>query len=149
MIDLQCIEETSVGKITVAEKGKSATILNSQHEVFRRIRVDGCVVTDGSRLAADWVVERDRSVVVIELKGRCVEHAAKQIAETSTQWHAEQRFDRICGLIVARQYPRASASIQLKQQQYARKFAGPLHVVTKNGEFELEALLSFKGPHRV
>src|SRR5437868_6813688 len=129
MIDLQCIEETSVSKVTVAEKGKSATILNSQHQVFRRVRVDGCVVTDGSCLAADWVIERDRLAVVIELKGRSVEHAAKQIAETSSLWRAEQRFDRICGLIVARQYPRASASIQLKQQQYARRFGGPLHVV--------------------
>jgi hypothetical protein len=147
MIDHECVTETKVSNITVSEEGKAATIVNKHRVPHRMVQVDGCVIRNRA-LAADWVIERDDLAVVVELKGRCVEHGAKQVIATSALWRKEQRCTRICGLIVARQYPKASTSIQLKQQEYAKKFSGPLHVVTGNYAFEIENLLSFRGPHR-
>jgi hypothetical protein len=148
MISAECVTETSVSKITVCENRKSATINNHERVVHRRVQVDGCVINDRETLCADWVIERDALSVVIELKGRDVEHAAKQVIATSELWKSERRYEKICGLIVARQYPRSSSSIQLKQQQYSRRFSGPLHIVTGNYAFDIENLLSFRGPHR-
>jgi hypothetical protein len=83
------------------------------------------------------------------LKGRSVEHGADQVLATAELWTSkEHRCDRICGLIVARQYPKAATAIQVRLDRFAKRYAGPLHVVTKNDEFHLENLLSFKGPYR-
>lgn len=146
-IDERCIEHTTVSKIKVEDQGKSAVILNHARVAHLRIQVDGCIITDGRR--ADWVVERGADAVVIELKGRNVEHGADQAVATAEMWiDAEQRVSRICGLIVAAQYPKSASAIQLRQQKFARKFAGPLHVVNRNAEFCFEHLLSFRGPFR-
>jgi hypothetical protein len=146
VIEEHCITSTAVANIKVEENGRSAILMNPQGDQYLRIKVDGCVEMEGIR--ADWVIERGREAVVIELKGRGVEHGADQILATAQRWRNEGRFDRIGGLIVARQYPRASASIQLRQQRFARGFAGPLHVVTRNASYRMEWLLSFKGPFR-
>lgn len=147
MIEARCVTVTSVSNIKVEENGRSAVVRNPENLEFEVVEVDGCVETDGRR--ADWVIERDRASVVVELKGRGVEHGADQITATAHRWvTTEQRCDRIAGLIVARQYPKSSASIQRKQEHFAKTFQAPLHVVTKNTAYEFEFLFSFRGPHR-
>lgn len=109
---------------------------------LKAIKVDGCVTIDGLR--ADYVVESDRDTVIVELKGRCVEHGAQQIEATAAHWTNEiNRADRVAGLIVARQYPRSSSKIQLKQQRFAKKFNAPLHIICSNCEIEFEKVFRF------
>lgn len=146
MIDAKCIEDKTDSNIKCPDGKRSATFENGGHECYRKIRIDGCAVIEGPR--ADWVIEKGDAAVIIELKGRDVEYAANQINATATLWLKEKRCSRMAGLIVARQYPRASASMQLKQQTFARKFKGPLHVVCHNPVVIFENVLSFRGPFR-
>lgn len=88
-------------------------------------------------------------IVVVELKGRNVEHGADQVMATAHRWKVvEDRCDRIAGLIVGRQVPGATTAIQLKRERFAKRFGGPLHVVNRNCDYKLEHLLSFKGPFK-
>lgn len=147
MIDVACVEVVRVSEIKVDEKGKSATILNPEREPHNKVKVDGCVITDGPR--ADWVIEREDAAVIVELKGRNVEHGADQVFGTATQWkEVERRCQRIAGLIVGRQTPGASTAMQVKKKRFAARFKGPLHVVSANSAYKLESILSFKGPFR-
>lgn len=126
------------------EKGKSATFLNPlKDEGLLPIKVDGCVVEQGTR--ADYVIEDGRSAVVVELKGRHVEQAAKQVFATASQWvGAYDRADRVAGLIIATRYPKASTKIQIEQSNFQKRFLVPLHVVCHNAEFDFDAVFSFR-----
>lgn len=126
------------------EKGRSATFLNPDRaDGLVAILVDGGVVVEGPR--ADYAVEYQRRAVIVELKGRDVEYAANQVDATASLWLGSlDRADEIAGLIVAARYPKTSSKIQIKQNNFRKRFLGPLHVVCKNCEFEFGALFTFK-----
>ncbi|HEX8662846.1 MAG TPA: hypothetical protein VF744_02305 [Beijerinckiaceae bacterium] len=144
----ECEEETSVERIKVEELGRKATFVNEEHNTYRKTQMDGCVVKN--QLAADWVVSRANiGDVIIELKGRHVEHAVRQIRATAGfLTDGDYREGRLAGLVVCTQFPKASTTVQRAQAEFARAFKGPLHVVTQNLEYAFENVLSFKGPHR-
>ena len=88
--------------------------------------------------------------VVIELKGKNVEHAVMQVFATAQYWTNNGFVSgKLAGLIVCKRYPRASPSIQRAQDKFSKSFRGPLHIVTKNYEFKFKNVLSFKGPHKI
>jgi hypothetical protein len=111
-------------------------------------QVDGCLIVGAT--AADWIVtDPELGDVIVELKGKNVEYGARQILATAQYWRdSNYNLDRIAGLIVCVQYPRTSTTVQKAQQRFLREYRGPLHVVTKNYEFKLENVLSFRGPHK-
>jgi len=107
------------------------------------IKVDGCVVAEGTR--ADYVIEDGRRAVVVELKGRDVEKAVKQVFATALQWTTELgRCDEIAGLIVSARYPKTSSKIQIRQNEFRKKYLTPLHVVCQNAEFAFDNVFTFK-----
>lgn len=76
-----CVENISYSRVTVAEKGKQVTFLNPDRAAFQRVKVDGCIIKNGAR--ADWIVSQEgHGSVVVELKGRDVEHAIDQVFAT-------------------------------------------------------------------
>lgn len=143
----ECKEFTSDVRITTSERGRKATFLNPEKHAHWKIRVDGCVVENA--LAADWVVAKiGLGDVVVELKGKDVEHATKQVHATAALWTREKlRQGRMAALIVATQYPRASTKVQKAKAAFAKRFGAPLHVVTHNAEYVFETVLSSRGPH--
>ena len=126
------------------ENGKSATFINPQPaDELAGVIVDGCVAQEGTR--ADYVVEKERAAVVVELKGRDVEKAAKQVVATAQQWKNDlKRVDEIAGLSVATRFPKASTRIQIQQSEFQKRFLSPLHVVCHNAEYEFDAIFTFK-----
>lgn len=142
-----CTERTRVSNIKVEEGARSATISNRGRRWYLRIKVDKCLPIQGPR--ADFVVERDRAAVIVELKGRGIEYGAEQVDATCTLWTKTlQRADRVCGLIVGICPPKARPSILVKQDRFKTKFGGPLHVVRENTTYEFDQLFSFKGPRK-
>jgi hypothetical protein len=89
MIDAKCVEERSESNIKCADGSRFAVFSNKEQREFRKIRIDDCVVKEGLR--ADWVLERGDEAVILELKGKDVEHAAKQVFATAQLWVAEKR----------------------------------------------------------
>jgi hypothetical protein len=154
-----CLQLLSVSKVLVEEGSRKACFLNPSREELLRAHVDGCLCHNV--MAADFVVaEKHRGFVVIELKGKDIEHAIRQIIETARSHlsickqhlcgctelvHCKSRC-KIAGLVVARQYPRYTTTVQKRKEEFAKLFRGPVHVVTKNAEFQLERVLQFDGP---
>lgn len=132
--------------IVVEERGRKAAFLNPRRLECVVTQFDGCVVTN--QPAADKIVTCSIvGDIIVELKGRDVDHAVTQINATARYWHgAGMRVGRVAGLIVARQFPRASTKVQRAQQSFSRQFKGPLHVVTKNYQYTFEQVLAYDGP---
>ncbi len=143
----ECQETIRHTRIVIADRGRSATFINREKLEHIRIEMDGCVVHNA--LAADWVLKKkDVGDLIIELKGKDVEHAVQQVMATARYLVQHQlRTGRLAGLVVAKQYhPRASTSVQRAQQAFTRAFSGPLHVASSNYEYTFERVLDYGGP---
>lgn len=91
------------------------------------------------------MIENGRHAVVVELKGKDVEKAAKQVLATAAQWvDTLKRCDEVAGLIVAARFPKASSKVQIRQDEFRKKHLNPLHVICQNCEFEFDQVFSFK-----
>ena len=151
MYSPECSQRLAVSKVKVAERGKHAIILNPSHKQFIRTQVDGCLIK-GNPACDWWIVREDLGSVLIELKGCDVSHALDQIEATFS--HLKQKSvltHRMAALIVCRNptsHPRFTSKLQRAKARLASHFQAPLHVVCGNYEFELDCLLSHKGPFR-
>jgi hypothetical protein len=143
----ECTCEQSHSRIKVQERGRSAVFLNLSRAIVLLTRIDGCVVKN--QTAADWVVTWTASrELIVELKGRNVEHACDQIWHTAQLVHRNCPGSKLAGLIVCSQFPRFNTAIQKAKTSFARQFSGPLHVVSRNCEYDVDHVFSFRGPHR-
>lgn len=145
-IDGKCIELTQDSRVKVSERGRKATFLNFEHCQYYKIQVDGCVVENS--LAADWVVtKKGVGDIIVELKGKNVEHAVKQVNATAALWTDEKlRLGRLAALIVGTQWPRANTKMQKAAEAFKKRFNAPLHVATKNNEYIFEKVLRAGNP---
>jgi len=144
----KCTSKTKAQKIKFEEKRRRATFLNPEKKEYTRTRFDGCVVKDA--VAADWVLSKKNvGDVILELKGRNVEHAFKQVLSTARYWATHDLSSgRLSALIVCRQFPNASTKVQRAKASFNKSFKGPLHIVSHNSDFVFENVLSAKGPYR-
>lgn len=145
----ECQETTRDSFIKVEQYGRKAVIINDSRQVHIRTRFDGCVVTN--TLASDYIITRPSfGDVIIELKGKDVQHATKQVEATAAYWKENGYASSImAALIVANQYPRVNTEIRKAQERFAKIYKKPLHVVTKNFRGRMEEIFSFQGPYKV
>lgn len=116
------------------------TILNVDRLCYQITRVDGCIITN--QLAADYVFTRkDIGDVIVELKGRSVEHAYKQIKATAIYWLDKRlRCGDMAAVIVCRQYPKLGTKRQLAELEFKRICNGRLRVIGSGKELKFEEL---------
>lgn len=140
----RCIEHLPQGKypkIGLDDPGTGRTVvfLNPERKPARRIRMDKCLAPANSK-SADYVLSLQAVVdVIVELKGKNVDHAVSQIEATLGFWsrHAEHAASQtISALIVCKEYPRADRKFK-RCQENLRKRGGILRLTTKNGEEQL------------
>lgn len=136
----RCVERVSHSNITVHERGRRANFPNPARESYLRVRVDDCLVTAGPR--ADWIITKEGvGSVVLELKGRDVQHACEQVFVSLVHadcqpWLEERR----ALLIVCAKYPAYDTGVQ-RAQERARQLGVRLKVVCNQAELDLESLV--------
>ncbi|WP_175735977.1 hypothetical protein [Burkholderia ambifaria] len=144
MIDKKlCVTVTRAKKIKVTEaKSRTAIILNPGETEFNVVRFDGCAVTN--EIAADFVVTKQKfGDLVIELKGKDVKHAIEQITATASYLRANEVAEgRVGGVIVCKEYPKTTTTIQVLKMGLKKKFDCPIKVFTKDSpEIDFETSL--------
>jgi hypothetical protein len=78
-----------------------------------------------------------------------VDRAVDQIIATMKYWCDEGRTNgKLGALVVCTRYPKIDTKIQRAKNKPAKSFKSPLHIVTKNYEFEFANLLNLLGPHK-
>lgn len=145
-MNADCFVDTNVSRIKLAESGRFLIVKNDERNKYRKAKVDGCLLSQ--ELAADWVLTKyHHGDVVIELKGSEVDHAIKQIVATIKYWHENQLASgQLAAIIVCSRYPKIDTKIQRAKVTLAKTYKAPLHVVSRNREYQFSALLSNRGP---
>ncbi|MBC6442335.1 MAG: hypothetical protein GDA53_04265 [Rhodobacteraceae bacterium] len=104
----ECVSKTEDPRIVFTENRQKATFLNPNRREIRKVKVDGCAITSGRR--CDYMLSDQRNWY-IELKGKEIEYALKQICESIL--HLNQKFGNLqpVAVIVADHVP-ANAGFQ-------------------------------------
>ena len=152
MPDNACSEHLKVSKVKVEERGKQAVFLNPEKEPFVRTQVDGCLVKQAT--ACDWWISRKgEDSVLVELKGCDVSKALDQIIATFEYLkNSGSLTKRMAALVVGRNppcHPLFTSKLQRTKNRLSNEFKAPLHVVSGNFEYNMDCVLSHKGPFRV
>jgi hypothetical protein len=107
-----CTEELSDSKITVKRDGRKATFDNPERATIKRIDLD-CWMPSTDSPKADYIVSKPNVVdVIIELKGKDIDHAVEQIVATLVKWKKSLSYSaKIGGLIVFTRCPMRAAEI--------------------------------------
>jgi hypothetical protein len=134
-----CVDRIAHSRVTVSEKGKTVTFKNPHNLTFEKVRVDGCLVTEGAR--ADWIVTKvGVASAVVELKGRDVAHAIDQLFATVDNQKCKELLERpVKLLVVCAKYPSFDTMVA-RAQIRARKLGMSLKVVCRTFDCEIEQL---------
>ncbi len=133
-----CIEKIRDSKVKITDPGtaRRAILLNPDRVQVRRINMDRCLAPAGE-VAADFVVSKPDFVdVIVELKGKNVDHAVDQIESTWAFWgrHWEHKAAQpISAWIMCSEYPRASPKVARYRESF-RARGSILLISTHNGE---------------
>jgi len=105
-----CTDELDVSKITVKRDGRRATFDNSDRATIKCVDLDRWIPSN-TTIKADYIVSKPGVAdVIIELKGKDIDHAVEQIVVTLGKWNAAPPFSKkIGGLIVFTRCPMSAA----------------------------------------
>jgi len=136
-----CIQTVCDSKPKVEENGRKAVFLNPQRAEVKKVKVDGCLIV-GSGPRADYIVSMPGVVdVIVELKGKDIEHARDQIVATLPAWKAHPPFSaKVAGLIVCSRSPLSSSDLQVMKAKVSKNYGMSLTVdESGNKEYEFRA----------
>lgn len=132
-----CHKNINDSKILIKDKGSRSTliILNPTQENYLETRLDGCYLDyqDGQKSADYMLSKQDGNSLLIELKGRNVEHGCKQVLETYRRLKQKSVFknNAVPAIIVlSNSAPKARPGLAKYKDQYKRLSSKQLH--TKN-----------------
>lgn len=129
----KCVTETLDEKVTAREKGKTFEVLNPNGKLVRKVRVDGCVVTDSATPRCDYLFEVAsplEQALYVEFKGKDLERACKQLADTLKLFADRHRgVPRHCYVVSSRvpsagTKPQVLASKFFKENKASIRFKG-------------------------
>lgn len=138
-----CRQSVAHSLVKVEDHGKSVIFSNSSHEEFFKTKVDDCLVKD--EISADYVVSRiGIGDLIIEFKGRDVEHALDQIMATAgLVRQCEKPRGPLAGLVVCRQYPSFDTRVQKFIKRFATAYGGPVKIFTHKKTVDFPAMFEF------
>jgi hypothetical protein len=117
-------------KIVLKENNKKITFLNADRNKILIITIDGCVIKDNTVLKCDYgIVPCDEVEIYVELKGKGVEHAIKQIESTIKLLSSNpKKTKKFCFVICSKVSPKARTSVQNSKIKFKKDFNAKLKV---------------------
>ena len=108
----ECLEKVEFPKVVVGPRGRSACFLNPGRSEIVKIDVD-CWLGEAGVLRSDFIVCKPEVVdVILELKGKDIEHGIDQIVATAKAWRGCGKASPTTGgLIVFTRSPARSAAL--------------------------------------
>lgn len=142
-----CSTTKTDSMIKVEEKGRRAVFRNKSRESYTVTEVDGCLVTSGIR--ADYVVSKDDTTsVLVELKGKNIEHACAQLFASVEDERVKKVLNHRKGfLVICKRFPRFDTFVARAKIRSAKQYKAGFHVVCDRGEFDIDRVASIDGPY--
>ncbi|MBT9373118.1 hypothetical protein [Rhizobium sp. CSW-27] len=141
----KCTISVNHSNVKVEENKRKAVFKNSSCSLYRVSKIDDCIITDGVR--ADYLVSKDGvASVVVELKGKNVQHACDQIFASALHEDVKPLLEKRLGfLIVCSKFPRFDTYVLKAKVRAAKEFKAGFHVVCDQGVFDIENVCSISG----
>jgi hypothetical protein len=129
--------------IVIRENDKLARFHNPDKQEILLIHVDGGLIDDGAR--ADYIVAHPAIVdVIVELKGKDVAKAIRQIRATVAIWRRHESAGRRLSALVVRSrgtHPKLSASMDRWEREFRRELNMKLLFRASNRDYEFNEFL--------
>jgi len=77
--DDRCVCQTNDSNISFRENGRSIVFRNPRRDEYYKVRIDGCVITEGERCDDFLYGKEDPYDRYVELKGSDIPHAINQL----------------------------------------------------------------------
>lgn len=140
-----CTQLVTHSRVKVEENKRKAVFRNPKNKKYSVVTVDGCLINDGAR--SDYLVsESETASVLVELKGRDVEHACQQLLATAGRKEVRGLLEKKVGfLVVCRKYPSFDTFVAKAKQKCAKEYKAGFHVVCDQGEFDIEDVVAING----
>lgn len=131
--------------VKVEQNRRAAVFKNPDHRTYKVTEVDGCLITQGMR--ADYLVQEEGGAsVLIELKGKNVDHACEQLFASAKHSAVSSMITHGMGfLVICSKYPRFDTAVLKAKQRAAKEFRAGFHVVCDRGEFDINAIAKISG----
>lgn len=122
--------------IPLEEKRSKITFINESRKNIRVIKIDNCVITEGSR--CDYLVIPEGGIEhYVELKGSDIHYAVEQLKRTITKVSEDARHGKKCCFIVSTRCPKTSAEIQNIGKKFKKEFNSTFTVKEINYKYDL------------
>ncbi|MFK5639497.1 hypothetical protein ACI50E_16795 [Brucella sp. ZJ1_1] len=138
----ECLTSTKEKIIKISGNNKRKAYFSNPTPLDHVVgSIDGCIIKEGQR--ADNFIANENKIVLIEFKGKDIEHACDQLFASAE--HAEMRDyignKSLAFLIIASHYPRAAnTKVQLAQSKAKKKYKAKLKVVCGHGHCSIDEL---------
>ena len=130
----ECTKETSVTQIKCEENKRKILFLNPNRKLVRKIKVDGCQITDG--LKCDFLVKFNDTENFVELKGSDISHAFKQLSRTISLL-GDNSCQKRYSFVISSRCPLTSTEIQNERLKFKKKYKSELFVKNNNHKIEI------------
>jgi hypothetical protein len=129
-------------KIVLQENKSKITFLNADRNKIQIIKIDGCVIEDNKTSRCDYgIVPCAEVEIYVELKGKCIEHAIKQIESTIKLLSSDrQRIKKLCFIVCSKVAPGANTGVQKSKSLFKKNFNAELKVKNTPEEYDLGKL---------
>lgn len=119
IVGCSVVEKGSI--VSRSENKSSFSIVNKNRRPIRVIKIDGCVYGQGEK-KCDYAFQSEGGYTcLVELKGKNVEGAVKQLDATLGSIDKEFLKGRLYCFVVLSRYPKSSPSVQLLQKKFKKK----------------------------
>lgn len=120
--------------LVVEEAGKKFTVKNEAQKKINKVKVDGCLITEGKKCDYLFEVNNEKPEIVhvlyVELKGKNIEHAYEQLLSTMQFCkirHAKAKKE--CHIVASR-IPKATTETQRLQKILKKDYGANLKIHT-------------------
>jgi len=141
----ECEQYRKDAKIVLQENKSKMTFSNPDESQILIIKVDGCAIKDEETLRCDYALVPPSAIeieIYVELKGRDVYHAVKQIESTINLLSSNaQKIKKLC-FVVSTRVPKQTTSIQQLQSQFKKKFNASFRIKNIQDVYDLSTLSS-------
>jgi len=123
----RCESQTCDPRIVVSERQSKLTLDNPDRKSVRRVRVDGCLPSDGPR--CDYLlIPAAGFEIFVELKGSDIAHAVLQLEASILAFGVKTGLVRRESFIVSTRSPKHSPEIQRLQSRFRKSLSSGLTI---------------------
>ncbi len=128
-----CTEQNKNKIITASESNRKFIINNPNEKTVKKIKVDGCLITNTNQVRCDYMFKIDipyTKVIYLELKGKNIEHACEQLKATIKLFEQDHsNIEKDCHIVASR-VPKLATDIQQLKVQFKKQQNAKLSVGT-------------------